>query len=39
MAGPLVLNDAEAAGAQRRAEIARVRLAPEPFYGWRTRWT
>ena len=32
MAGPLVLNDAAAASAARRAEIARVRLAETPAY-------
>ena len=32
MTGPLVLNDAGAANAQRRAEIARVRVAEQPVY-------
>jgi SAM-dependent methyltransferase len=37
--GPLVLNDAAAANAERRAEIARIRLKPEPIYSdRRTDW-
>lgn len=39
MAEPLVLNDPAAANAARRAEIARVRLLPEPIYqDRRTDW-
>ena len=39
MSGPRVLNDAAAASAQRRAEIARVRLAETPAYhDRRTDW-